>query len=178
MSDRADHVRPEGVAPRWILRHRPAEQSLFSGVYGLVLASALVAALDATGETADPGPDALWVLFTALASGAAHGFAHVIAHRASVGRTVTTSRLRLVLAEWPLVAVVLPTVGILLAAVAGWWAEATAVDAALLFNTLALFGFGTWAARTAGHGWPSACRAGGVDMLIGLLIIIANALSK
>ncbi|MGW1675484.1 hypothetical protein [Streptomyces sp. NPDC002324] len=178
MPDRPGHVRPERVAPKRISRHRPPEQSLFSGIYGLVLASALVAALDATGETADPGSDALWVLLTALASGAAHGYAHVIAQRASVGRAATTSRLRLVLAEWPLVAAVLPTVGILFGAVAGWWAEATAVDAALLFNTVALFGWGAWAARTAGHGWLSSCRAGGLDMLIGLVIIIANALIK
>ncbi|MEV6175622.1 hypothetical protein ACIHAR_08030 [Streptomyces sp. NPDC052016] len=176
MPDRADRVRPEGVAPEGILRRRPPERWLFSGIYGLVLASAMVAALDPAGEEADPGPDALWVLLTALASSAAHGYAHVIAQRASVDGPATASRLRSVLAEWPLVAAVLPTVGILLAAVAGWWAEAMAVDAALLFNTVALFGLGASAARTAGHGWPSSCRAGGLDMLIGLMIISANAL--
>ncbi|MGW0841073.1 hypothetical protein ACWD26_13055 [Streptomyces sp. NPDC002787] len=176
MPDRADRVRPEGVSPRGILRRQPPEQWLFSGIYGLVLASAMVSALDAAGEKADPGPDALWVLLTALASSAAHGYAHVIAQRASADGTATTSRLRSVLAEWPLVAAVLPTVGVLLAAVAGWWAEGTAVDAALLFNTVALFGLGTSAARTAGYGWPSACRAGALDMLIGLVIIVANAL--
>ncbi|MEV2211420.1 hypothetical protein AB0H86_08100 [Streptomyces sp. NPDC050997] len=178
MPDRADHVCPESVTRRWISRHRPQEQSLFSGIYGLVLASALGAALDATGEEADPGPDALWVMLTALASAAAHGYAHVIARRASADKAATASRRQLVLAEWPLVAAVLPTVGILLGAVAGWWAEATAVETALLFNTVALFGWGTWAARTAGHGWPSSCLAGGMDMLIGLVIIIANALIK
>ncbi|GGJ77594.1 hypothetical protein GCM10011583_06240 [Streptomyces camponoticapitis] len=178
MPERADHVRRKGAGPRVILRHRPSEGSLFSVIYGLVLASALVAALDSTGEKADPGPDALWVLLTALASGAAHGYAHVIAQRASVDGAATRSRLRLVLAEWPLVAAVLPAVALLLTAVAGWWAEATAVDAALLFNTLALFGWGAWAARTAGHGWPSSCRAGALDMLIGLVIIIANSLIK
>lgn len=178
MSERADHVRRRGVPARSILRRRLPEQSLFSGVYGLVLASALAAALDATGDKADPGPDVLWVLLTALASAAAHGYAHVIAQRASVDEADTTSRARLVLAEWPLVAAVLPTVLLLLTAVAGWWPEATAVDAALLFNTGALFGWGAWTARTAGHGWPSSCRAGGMDMLIGIVIIIANALIK
>ncbi|GAA4090566.1 hypothetical protein GCM10022233_87310 [Streptomyces shaanxiensis] len=117
-------------------------------------------------------------MLTALASAAAQGYAHAIAHRASVDRAATTNRLRLVLAEWPLIAAVLPTVGILLAAVAEWWAEATAVDAALLFNTVALFGRGAWAAHTAGHGWLSSCRAGSLDMLIGLVIILANALIK
>ena len=176
MPDRADHGRPKGVEPRWALRHWRLEQSLFGGIYGLVLASAMVAALDATGEKADPGSDALWVLLTALASATAHGYAHVIAQRASDDGAATTSRLRSVLAEWPLVAAVLPTVGMLLAAVAGWWAENTAVDAALLFNTVALFSLGVSAARTAGHGWPSSCRAGGLDMLIGLVIISVNAL--
>lgn len=178
MPDRADHLHLRGIAPRLTLRHRLPEQSLFSGIYGLVLASALAAALDATGEKADPGPDALWVLFTALASGAAHGYAHVIAQRASVDEAVTVSRVRLVLAEWPLVAAVLPTVVLLLGSVAGWWAESAAVDVALLFNTVALFCWGAWAARIAGHGWPSSCRAGGMDMLIGLVIIVANALIK
>ncbi|MEE1760604.1 MULTISPECIES: hypothetical protein [unclassified Streptomyces] len=176
MPDRADRDRPEGVAARETLWRQPSEQWLFSGIYGLVLASAMAAALDATGEEADPGADALWVLITALASGAAHGYAHVIAQRASGDGAATTSRLRSVFAEWPLVAAVLPTVGVLLAAVAGWWAEATAVDTALLFNTVALFGLGTWAARRAGQGWPSSCRAGGLDMLIGLVIIMLNAL--
>ncbi|WP_432155590.1 hypothetical protein [Streptomyces sp. bgisy153] len=177
MPDRADPVRHEDLAPRGILRHQPPKQWLSGGIYGLVLASAMVAALDATGEKAEPGPDALWVLLTALATSAAHGYAHVIAQRASGDGAATTSRLRSVLAEWPLVAAVLPTVGILLGAVAGWWAEATAVDAALLVNSVALFGLGTSAARAARQGWPSSCRAGGLDMLIGLVIIVANALS-
>ncbi|EFL29608.1 conserved hypothetical protein [Streptomyces viridochromogenes DSM 40736] len=176
MPDRADRVGPDDVAPRAILRRQPSEQWLFSGIYGLVLASALVAALDAGGEEADPGADALWLLLTALASSAAHGYAHVIAQRASRDGSATASRLRSVLTEWPLVVAVLPTVALLLAAVAGWWAEATSADAALLFNTVALFCLGAWAARTAGHGWVSSCLAGGLDMLIGLVIIIANSL--
>src|SRR4051794_35892422 len=139
MPDDAAHVPFHSVAPRRSSRNPPTEPSLFSGIYGLVLARALVAALDATGEKADPGADALWVVLTALASGAAHGYSHVIAQRASGDGAASTGRLRLVLAEWPLVAAVLPTVGLLLVAVAGWWAEATAVDVALLFNTVALF---------------------------------------
>ncbi|MGA5900326.1 hypothetical protein [Streptomyces venetus] len=176
MPDHADSGGPDGVAPRAIVRRQPPEQWLFSGIYGLVLASALVAALDAGGEEADPGADTLWLLLTALASSAAHGYAHVIAQRASGDGAATTSRLRSVLTEWPLVVAVLPTVGLLLASVAGWWTEEAAADAALLFNTAALFALGTWAARTAGHGWPSSCLAGGLDMLIGLVIILANSL--
>ncbi|MFJ6070830.1 hypothetical protein ACIQFU_08265 [Streptomyces sp. NPDC093065] len=161
--------------PGGILRSRP-ERWLFKGIYGLVLASALVAALDVPGGEADPGQDALWVLLTAVTSGAAHGYAHVIAQRASGDGTARASRVRAVLVEWPLVVAVLPTVAMLLAAAAGWWAEETAADTALLCNTVALFVLGFSAARTAGLGRLSSCRAGALDMLIGLVIIAADAL--
>ncbi|WP_077797124.1 hypothetical protein [Streptomyces sp. JHA26] len=176
MPDHADNVRPEDTAPRGALRPRQAERWLFRGIYGLVLASALVAALDVPGEAPDPGQDALWVLLTALASGAAHGYAHVIARRASAEGPAEHGRARAVLAEWPLPATVLPTVLLLLGAVAGWWTEDTAVDVALLFNTVALLGLGVSAARTAGLGWLSSLRAGVVDMLIGLMVIAADVL--
>lgn len=80
------------------------------------------------------------------------------------------------LAEWPLAVAVLPTVMMLLAAEAGWWAEETAADTALVLNTVLLFALGTSAARTAGLGRLSSCRAGALDMLIGLVIIAADAL--
>ncbi|MYR41932.1 hypothetical protein [Streptomyces sp. SID5910] len=176
MPDHAHHVPPGGAVPRGSLRPALAERWLFRGIYGLVLASALVAALDVPGEHADPGQDALWVLLTAGASAAAHGYAHVIAQRASAEGTGRPSRTRAVLAEWPLLASVLPTVLLLLGAVAEWWTEDTAVDVALLLNTVALFCLGFSAARTAGLGWLSSCRAGVVDMLIGLVVIAADAL--
>ncbi|MFD5284767.1 hypothetical protein [Streptomyces rubrogriseus] len=175
MPERAGHGPAGDAAPKGILRHRP-ERWLFKGIYGLVLASALVAALDVPGEAANPGQDALWVLLTALTSGAAHGYAHVIAQRASGDGTAGPSRLRAVLAEWPLAVAVLPTVMMLLAAEAGWWAEETAADTALVLNTVLLFALGTSAARTAGLGRLSSCRAGALDMLIGLVIIAADAL--
>ncbi|TDT42161.1 hypothetical protein EV562_101130 [Streptomyces sp. BK208] len=175
MPERAPHVHADGTAPKGILRRRP-ERWLFTGIYGLVLASALVAALDVPGEEADPGQDALWVLLTALTSAAAHGYAHVIAQRAAGDGKAGPGRLRAVLAEWPLVAAVLPTVAMLLAALAGWWSEDTAADTALLLNTVCLFGLGVLAARAAGLSRLSACRAGAMDMLIGLVIIVADAL--
>lgn len=175
MPARAGRDPAGGAVPRGILRRRP-ERWLFKGIYGLVLASALVAALDVPGGEANPGQDALWVLLTALTSGAAHGYAHVIARRASGDGAGGPSRLRAVLAEWPLVVAVLPTVAMLLAAAAGWWSEDTAADTALVLNTVLLFALGASAARAAGLGRLSSCRAGLLDMLIGLVIIAADAL--
>ncbi|MFD5111262.1 hypothetical protein ACFWNG_02895 [Streptomyces sp. NPDC058391] len=159
-------------------RDEPLQRLLFGGVYGTVLASGLAAALDHNNGRPDPGYDAVWVLVTALASAAAHGYAHAIAHRTAGEATVTAGTARSVLTEWPLVAAVLPTVAALLGAYAGWWGETGAINVALTINTVALFGWGLWAARVAGRRWPAACRAGGVDVLLGLFIVAANVLSK
>ncbi|WP_329061917.1 hypothetical protein [Streptomyces sp. NBC_01429] len=154
------------------------QRLLFGGVYGTVLASALAAALDHEAGPDAPGYDAVWVLLAALASAAAHGYAHTIARQTTEKTAVTAGTVRSVLAEWPLLAAVLPTVAALLGSHAGWWGEGAAIDVALALNTLALFGWGFWAARVAGRGRAAACRVGGVDMLLGLFIIGANVLSK
>ncbi|GAA3494626.1 hypothetical protein GCM10019016_017260 [Streptomyces prasinosporus] len=172
------HRFPRPTPPRRAPGRQPSETTLFSGVYGLVLASALAAALDSPGETADPGSDALWVLLTALASAAAHGYAHVIAHRLSADHSGAGVGLRAMLAEWPVVAAAVPTVVLLLTAVPSWWTESEAVNAALVLNTLLLAGWGAWTAHGAGRGRAASLRAGTADMLIGLVIIAANALIK
>jgi hypothetical protein len=155
----------------------PLQRLLFGGVYGTVLASSLVSALDHDNGQPDPGYDALWILVAALAAAAAHGYAHTIAHWAGGGVTATKETIRSVLTEWPLVAAVLPTVAALLGASGGLWSEEHGINAILAVNTVALFGWGLWAARTAGQGWLPACRVGGVDVLLGLFIVGANALT-
>jgi hypothetical protein len=158
-------------------RGEPLQRLLFGGVYGTVLASTLGSALSHDSGPADPGYDALWVLLAAATSATAHGYAHAIAHRVDDGSHATTSTVRSVLTEWPLVAAVLPTVAAILGAYAGWWSEDSAIDVALTINTVALFGWGAWAARVARRSWPAACRAGFVDVLLGLFIIAVNALT-
>ncbi|MFE2374750.1 hypothetical protein [Streptomyces sp. NPDC059398] len=157
-------------------RAEPLQRLLFGGIYGTILASALAAALDNDHGSPNPGYDALWVLLTSLASASAHGYAHAIAHRTADGVRVTRDAVRSVLTEWPLVAAVLPTVAALLGAHRGWWGEEGAIEVALTINTLALFGWGFWAARVAGRGWGGATRTGCADMLLGLFIVAANIL--
>lgn len=156
----------------------PLQRVLFGGVYGTVLASSLASALDHdTSQPPNAGYDALWILVAALAAAAAHGYAHAVAHWTAEGKRATVETVRSVLSEWPLVAAAVPTLAGLAGAWAGWWSEAGAISVVLLVNTAALFGWGLWAARTAGQGWPAACRVGGVDVLLGLFIVSANALS-
>ncbi|NUS12353.1 MAG: hypothetical protein HOY69_13300 [Streptomyces sp.] len=155
----------------------PLQRLLFGGVYGTVLASSLASALDEDHGAPNAGYDALWIMVAALAVAAAHGYAHAIANWSAGGRTATVETVRSVLAEWPLVAAVLPTVAALLGAASGWWHEGSAVNVILVVNTVALFGWGLLAARAAGQGWASACRVGAADVLLGLFIVSANALS-
>ncbi len=160
------------------LRREPLQRLLFGCVYGTVLASVLAAALGHNGGAPDPGYDAVWVLLAALAAATAHGYAHAIAHRTHLAGPATAGTLWSMLTEWPIVAACVPTVAALLGARAGWWSENDAIEFALVLNTVALFGWGYWAARAAGRGRPEACRAGAVDMLFGLFIVAANVLSK
>ncbi|WUH89432.1 hypothetical protein OG900_04220 [Streptomyces sp. NBC_00433] len=155
----------------------PLQRLLFGGVYGTVLASSLASALDHDNGKPNAGYDALWIMVAALAAAAAHGYAHTIAHWTAGGKKATAESIRSVLDEWPLVAAALPTVAALLGAAAGWWSEEGAVDVALTVNTAALFCWGLLAARAAGQGWGSACRVGAVDVLLGLFIVSANALT-
>lgn len=157
-------------------RNQPLQRLLFGGVYGTVLASALISALDNESGPPDPGHDALWVLVAAAASAASHGYAHSIAHHSEKDSTVTAGAVRSVLSEWPIVSAALPTVAALLGSYAGWWGEETAITVALTINTVALFGWGLWAARVSGRGWWSSCRVGMVDVLIGLVIVAVNSL--
>jgi hypothetical protein len=159
------------------LKRVPLQRLLFGGVYGTVLASSLASALDQDNGSPNAGYDALWIMVAALAAAAAHGYAHAIAHWTAGGKRATAESVRSVLHEWPLVVAAVPTVAALLGAAAGWWSEEGAVDVALTINTAALFGWGLLAARAAGQRWSAACRVGVVDVLLGLFIVSANALT-
>ncbi|MFF8269302.1 hypothetical protein ACF059_18195 [Streptomyces sp. NPDC016562] len=152
---------------------------MFAGVYGTVLASGLLAALDQAGEEYTPFYDASWVLVTAATAGLAHGYAH---HMASHQRGSVGHRWRLLAralwVEWPMIAAALPTVLLLvIAGLAGWGSDAvTAVGLGL--NTALLFAWGSFVAVRVGHRLRSALLIGLADATIGLAIIVANALIK
>ncbi|MEV5879874.1 hypothetical protein AB0L75_37815 [Streptomyces sp. NPDC052101] len=166
-----------GTAPSPPRQHDTREVVLFGGVYGAVLASSMVAALSQYGHTSAKvrGYDAAWVLVTALASALAHGYAHYIAERAPHRRWDVLRTLR---DEWPLVAAVLPTVFVLAGAHWGWWAAKGVEYAAFVLNILILFVLGVITARWSARSWPTAVLMGVGDALLGLFVVVANALIK
>ncbi|WP_370415700.1 hypothetical protein [Streptomyces fradiae] len=155
------------------------ENRMFGGIYGTVLASALLAALQSEGERFTPVYDALWILVTAVAAGLVHGYAHHMAVHRTGSAAVRWRRLFTALGdEWPLVVAVLPTVALLLLAGAADWSEGPVSTAGLALNTLLLGGWGTFVALKSGYRRTSAVLVGLADATIGLAIAVANALIK
>ncbi|MFF7091013.1 hypothetical protein ACFY9A_01270 [Streptomyces rubradiris] len=148
--------RASGTAPP---RHQDTrEVVLFGGVYGAVLASSMVAALTRYGHTSADvrGYDAAWVLVTACASALAHGYAHYIAERTPHHRWDAL----LAGARWEL------------------WPAKGVEYAAFVLNIVILFGLGLVTARWSARGWPAAVLVGLGDALLGLIVVVANALIK
>lgn len=156
-------------------RRDTREDLLFGGVYGAVLASSLVAALGEYGHTsrADRGEDALWVLVTAFASALAHGYAHVIAERGPHRRW---EALRTLVHEWPLVAAMMPTALVLAGAAWGWWPAGGVEGPAFLINIAMLFTLGVVTARWSRRPWFRAVLVGIADALLGVVVVVANAI--
>ncbi|WP_432096936.1 hypothetical protein [Streptomyces sp. bgisy100] len=159
--------------------HVETSDSLFGGVYGLVLASALLSALQAEGASYTPVYDALWVLVTAISSALAHGYArHMSTYRPGTAGHRWLMLLRTLLREWPLVTAALPTVLLLCVAELAHWSEEPATAAGLGVNTVLLFGLGMFAALRMGYKQGGAILIGLADAAVGLLIAIANAIIK
>ncbi|MCQ9181604.1 hypothetical protein KMT30_21645 [Streptomyces sp. IBSBF 2953] len=157
--------------------HDAREALLFGGVYGAVLASSMVAALTQYGHSSRNSRryDAAWLLVTALASALAHGYAHYIADRAPHRRGDALRALR---DEWPLVAAVVPTVLVLAGAGLGWWPANGVEYPAFALNIALLFGLGLITARWSHRSWAAAVLIGVVDALLGVIVVVANALIK
>lgn len=151
---------------------------LFGGVYGAVLASSMVAALPEQSAAADRLSSAQWLVVTAVASAAAHGYAHLIARRGDRAVHGVRAAARLLLSEWPLILATAPTLGLLLGAAWGWWPSEGIEDVVLAVNVALLFAWGLLAARAGDRTWGSALKIGAVDALIGLTVVVANAFIK
>lgn len=158
-------------------RHDTREAVLFGGVYGSVLACSMVAALTQYGHTSRDSRryDAAWLLVTALASALAHGYAHYIAERTPHRRG---DALRTLAEEWPLIAAVVPTVLLLAGAGWGWWPPNGVEYAAFALNITLLFTLGLVTARWSHRRWLTAVTIGAVDAMLGVVVVVANAVIK
>ncbi|WP_308379590.1 hypothetical protein [Streptomyces sp. ISL-43] len=152
---------------------------MFGGVYGTVLASGLLAALDQKGGEYTPFYDASWVLVTAATAGLAHGYSHHMStHHDGSARHRWRLLARALWNEWPMIAATLPTVLLLLVAGLAHWDSHGVTAIGLGLNTALLFAWGSFVALRVGYKVRSAVLIGVADATIGLAIIVANALIK
>ncbi|MFD9886892.1 hypothetical protein ACFWZT_36150 [Streptomyces alboflavus] len=152
---------------------------LSGGVYGTVLASALLAALQSEGTPYTPYYDAAWVMVTAGTAALAHGYAHHMAtHRPGSGLHRWRQLAWALADEWPVVIACWPTVALLVTAGVMGWAEENVTCAGLMLNAALLFGWGTFAALRVGYRRGAAVLVGGADAAIGVGIAVANAVIK
>ncbi|GAA0276185.1 hypothetical protein GCM10010302_12260 [Streptomyces polychromogenes] len=152
---------------------------MFGGVYGTVLASGLLAALDQKGGEYTPFYDASWVLVTAATAGLAHGYSHhMTTHQAGSAAHRWRLLVRALWHEWPMIAATLPTVLLLVVAGIAHWESYGVTAVGLGLNTALLFAWGAFVAIRVGYRLGSALLIGLADATIGLAIIVANALIK
>ncbi|MFE6163544.1 hypothetical protein ACFQ7F_32055 [Streptomyces sp. NPDC056486] len=151
----------------------------FRGVYGTILASALIAALHSEKQAYTPYYDAAWIMVTAGTAALAHGYAHHMStHRPGSGLHRWRQLACELMDEWPVIVACWPTVALLVLAGIFDWSEAPVTCSALLMNAALLLALGTFAALRAGYRRRSAVLLGTADATIGLLIAAANAVIK
>ncbi|MFG3002253.1 hypothetical protein [Streptomyces sp. NPDC048340] len=170
---------PQPKSPQHLPPPRRGADWMFGGVYGTVLASGLLAALDQKDGPYTPFYDASWVVVTAATAALAHGYSHhMTTHQAGSAGHRWRVLARALWNEWPMIAATLPTVLLLvLAGLTGWDSHGvTAVGLGL--NTALLFAWGSFVAIRVGYRLSSALLIGLADSAIGLAIIVANALIK
>ncbi|MFI5665559.1 hypothetical protein [Streptomyces sp. NPDC051704] len=152
---------------------------MFGGVYGTVLASGLLAALDQAGGENTPFYDASWVLVTACAAALAHGYSHhMSSHQAGSAALRWRVLSRALWNEWPMIVATLPTVVLLLIAGLTHWDSHAVTAVGLGLNTALLFAWGSFVALRVGYRLGQALLIGLADATIGLAIIVANAVIK
>jgi len=82
------------------------------------------------------------------------------------------------LTEWTLVLATLSTVGLFAGAGWGWWPSGGVESVAFAVNIVPLMGWGLFSARQAGRRWGSALAIGAGDALVGVFVVVANAILK
>ncbi|MDJ0382950.1 hypothetical protein [Streptomyces sp. G-G2] len=179
MSESTTPAAPPPASPSPLPRPRRGADWMFGGVYGTVLASGLLAALDHKGGPYTPYYDASWVLVTAATAGLAHGYSHhMTTHQDGSAKHRWRLLVRALYNEWPMIAATLPTVLLLVLAGLADWDSPGVTAVGLGGNTALLFAWGSTVAVRVGYRLTSALLIGAADATIGLVIIVANALIK
>ena len=163
------------AAERWRPRVVRTTGSVTEAIYGLVLATSVIA-VSREYDSSDAGLIGISVLVTGVVFWLAHVYARVLAGSITHHRMLNRSEVREVLRhDWPLVEVTVPLVLILALGVLDVVPDKAAILAATLAALVELAAAGAYAARTSGAGLRGAVVSAVIAVTLGGAVVLLKA---
>jgi hypothetical protein len=174
-SDITTDDRPE-AARNWRPRVVRTTGSLTEGIYGLILATSVIA-VSREYDASDAGIIAVSVLGTGIVFWLAHVYSRVLSRSITRRRMLSRSEMRAALRhDWPLVEVTLPLVAVLTLGGLDVIGDGVAILIATLVALVELGGAGAYAARRSGAGVRGTILSTVVALALGSAVILLKAL--
>ena len=168
-----DH--PE-AAKRWSPRVVRTTGSLTEGIYGLILATSVIA-VSREYDSTDAGIIAVSVLGTGVVFWLAHVYSRVLSRSIARRRMLSGPEMREALRhDWPLVEVTLPLVAVLTLGAVGLIPDRAAVLIATLAALVELGGAGAYAARISGAGARGTILSTVIAVALGGAVVLLKTL--
>jgi multisubunit Na+/H+ antiporter MnhG subunit len=149
--------------------------SATQGVYGLILATAVIA-ISRESDPSDAGQAALSMVVTALVFWLAHVYAHLLGRAVSRGGLTRAAIARATREDWALVEVAIPLVLILGLGAIGVMPERAALVAATALALVELAAAGAYAAIRQGAGLGGTLLSAAIALVLGLCVVLLKVL--
>ena len=171
-----EETTPERTGIDWRPRVLRTTGSVTEGIYGLILATSVIAVSQEYDST-NAGTIAVTVLVTGFVFWLAHVYARTLSRSMARDRWPTRAEVRDVLRhDWPLVEVTIPLVLLLLLGVFDVTSDRTAVSLAVFAALAELATAGAYAARTSGAGVPASVCSAAIAVALGGAVVLLKVL--
>ena len=163
------------AAARWRPRLVRTTGSVVEAVYGLILATSVIA-VSREYDASNAGRIGITVLVTGVVFWLAHVYARVLAGAIVRGRMLNRSEVREALRhDWPLVEVTLPLLLVLGLGALDVVPDRAAILAATLIALVELAAAGSYAARSSGAGLRGTIMSAAIAVTLGGAIVLLKA---
>ena len=150
-------------------------RSATEGIYGLILATTVIAVSREYGED-DAGRVGLTVLVTAVVFSLAHVYAAVLGTGVSQQTPTRSDLARALRDHWALVEVAIPLIGVLTLGAAGVLPDHTALVAATALALVELAAAGGYAAIRHGADSRGTIVSAAIALVLGIALVLLKAL--
>jgi hypothetical protein len=163
------------AADRWRPRVVRTTGSVVEAVYGLILATSVIA-VSREYDASNAGLIAVTVLVTGVVFWLAHVYARVLAGSIAQKRMLDRSEISEAFRhDWPLVEVTVPVVLILASGAIDVVPDRAAILAATLLALLELAAAGGYAARESSAGTPAVVLSAVIAVMLGSAVVLLKA---